>query len=156
MDTNFDDINYEKHNYSPYKAYSRSKLANILFTKELARRLEGKDVKVYALCPGRVKTDALRHIEAAHPYLASMSDKLREWFSRTPEQGAQTTIHCAVDEKTANETGLYYSDCKIKEPSREAQNPELAKQLWQLSVDWVKLGDFDPFTTEDKNLKAKN
>lgn len=75
------------------------------------------------------------------------------WIFRSPEQGAQTTIYCAVDEKTGNETGLYYENCKSSKPSKDARDPELAKKLWDLSVDWVKLGDFDPFTVEDKGPK---
>lgn len=120
----------------------------------MAKKLEGKGVNVYALHPGAVKTEGDRYWREQHPWLAKIGNKIQDWFFKTPEEGAQTSIYCAVDEKTLNETGLYYSDCKVKEPSREAQDPELAKKLWDLSVDWVKIGDYDPF--DEKSLMVKN
>lgn len=154
-DTDFEDVNFEKHKHSMFRAYGRSKLANILFTKELARRLDGRNVTVYAVYPGWVRTDAFRHVEAAHPYLAVVTNKMKQWvwLLRSPEQGAQTSINCAVDEKAANETGLYYADCKAQAPSKDAQDQDLADKLWDLSVDWVKLEDFDPFKEESLGTK---
>lgn len=65
---------------------------------------------------------------------------------KTPEQGAQTTIYCAVDENAAKESGLYYSDCAVKVPSKNAQNAEDAKKLWDVSWKIVGLEEnYDPF-----------
>ncbi|KAL0276396.1 UNVERIFIED_CONTAM: hypothetical protein PYX00_003984 [Menopon gallinae] len=146
----FDDINYEKTKYSPLKAYGRSKLANVLFTKELARRLEGTSVTTYAVHPGAVETELGRHLDES--YFSGLRSIIRffgSWVLRTPVQGAQTTIYCSVDKATAGETGLYYSNCRVTQPSNEAEDPDLAKKLWDVSSELVKLGDFDPFAPED-------
>lgn len=71
---------------------------------------------------------------------------------KTPEQGAQTTIHCAVDDKCANETGLYYSECKPTETSASANNEDMAKTLWDLSWKLVDLDEnYNPFMKSSKN-----
>lgn len=65
---------------------------------------------------------------------------------KTPEQGAQTTIYCAVDEDVRKETGLYYSECKATSPSPAANNMEDAKKLWDISIKLVGLdSNYDPF-----------
>lgn len=110
-------------------------------------------MNVYAVHPGLVQTEAQRHWKKAHPYLRIIGEKLMDLIYRSPKQGAQTTIYCAVDEEVKNETGLYYENCKRSKPSRDARDSELAKKLWDLSVEWVKLGDFDPFKVEDKGPK---
>ncbi|KAI5716867.1 hypothetical protein M8J76_013628 [Diaphorina citri] len=110
---NFDDINSDK-SYSALKVYQQSKLANVLFTKELAARLEGKNVNVYAVHPGIVKTELGRYMDDTYfPGARTLGRVLMWWWMKTPEQGAQTTLHCALDEGAAKETGLYYSDCKV-------------------------------------------
>ncbi|XP_033097352.1 retinol dehydrogenase 12-like, partial [Anneissia japonica] len=112
MKIRFDDPNL-KDNYDPDLAYGQSKLANILFTNELARRLQGTGVTCYSLHPGVVLTEIARDFSSwklALIYLIAFI------LIKTPEDGAQTTIHCAVEESLANETGYYYSDCKRKDP----------------------------------------
>jgi retinol dehydrogenase-12 len=59
--------------------------------------------------------------------------------SKTPVEGAQTTIFCAVDDSVPSSSGKYFSDCQVKEPTRDAQDCEAAKRLWDISVDLVKL-----------------
>lgn len=152
-DTNFEDINYENHPYSPVRAYARSKLANILFTLELAKKLEGTKVNVYAVHPGIVKTDAQRYWKEAHPYLSIIGNWIMYWVFRTPKQGAQTILYCALDEKVLKESGLYYDNCAATTPSHDAEDENLAGKLWDLSVKWAKLGDFDFFKEEDNNSK---
>lgn len=67
-------------------------------------------------------------------------------FVKTPEQGAQTTIYCAVDEKLEKESGKYYSDCAVKEPSKNAKNIEDAEKLWNISWKLVGLNEnYNPF-----------
>lgn len=68
------------------------------------------------------------------------------YFIKTPEQGAQTSIHCCVDENAGKETGLYYAECKVKEPLIHAKNEEDAKRLWEVSCKLVGLEDYDPFS----------
>ena len=129
----WDDINWETNVYDSVKAYGQSKLANVLFTRELAHRLEGSGVNVYSLHPGVIATELGRHIK---DYLGifSVALYLMRPFLKTPESGAQTTIFCAVDESLKDETGKYYADCKEAPVCPVAvSNDEDPKRLWLLS-----------------------
>jgi len=129
----WDDINWEKNAYDPQKAYGQSKLANILFTQELAVRLEGSGVNVYSLHPGVIATELGRHIKE---YLGIFSVALYVMrpFLKTPESGAQTTIYCAVDESLSGHTGKYYADCREAPTCPVALcNKEDPARLWALS-----------------------
>lgn len=147
----FNDLNWSAKKYSPLYAYSQSKLANILFTKELDSQLKKnkiKDVNVYSVHPGIVKTDLGRHVVKQYyiPGLLWLLETAASFIFKTPEQGAQTQIYCSVDEKCANESGLYYSNCKVSRTSVAAQNDEMAKQLWNISLKMVGLDeDYNPF-----------
>jgi dehydrogenase/reductase SDR family protein 13 len=110
--------------------YSVSKLANVLFTKELARRLDGTGVTTYALHPGVVATDIWRELPWGLRHLAKL-------FMISPEEGARTTLHCATSPEASAESGLYYDRCKAIHPSRTAQDPALAAELWRRSVEWT-------------------
>jgi retinol dehydrogenase 12 len=113
--------------------YSVSKLANVLFSSELARRLSGSGVTTYSLHPGVVASDAWRH----------MPQPVRWWYTRgmlTPDQGARTTLYCATALELAAESGLYYDDERRKTPSRPAQDRTLAAELWERSVEWTRAG----------------
>ncbi|KAM9366784.1 retinol dehydrogenase 13 [Symphorus nematophorus] len=134
----FDDINFDK-NYSSDKSYSQSKLANVLFARELAARLQGTEVNVYSLHPGVIRTELARHLL---PNLAFWKKILAIPFFmmiKSPREGAQTTIYCAVDESLANSSGLYYSDCAPKTPAPQALDDAAAKKLWDLSASMVGL-----------------
>lgn len=139
----FEDINYEKKRYSALSAYADSKLANVLFTKALAKRLKDanvNNVNVYTLHPGVVGTDLGRHLNQTYfSGLTLFFNYAAYYLSKTPMDGAQTTIYCAVDEKCANETGLYYSECKVNETTILGQNEELADKLWEFSAKLVHL-----------------
>lgn len=144
---NFEDINMDK-SFSSIKAYQASKLANVLFTKELASRLEGKGVNVYAVHPGIVRTELGRYMDSTYfPGARAIARVVLWWWIKTPEEGAQTTLHCALDASAAQETGLYYSDCKVKKSSPLSHDKELAKKLWDESIKWTKLEDHDPFSS---------
>lgn len=133
----FDDLSSEQ-DYSPGPAYAQSKLANVLFTRELSKRLEDTDILVTAVHPGIVKTELARHTSFSKSKLASLTLAPISWlFFKTPRQGAQTTIHCAVADDV--ESGLYYSDCKPKEPADQGKDDEAAKQLWEVSAGLVGL-----------------
>jgi NAD(P)-dependent dehydrogenase (short-subunit alcohol dehydrogenase family) len=115
------------------KEYEVSKLANVLFTKELARRLEGTGVTTYAVHPGVVATDVWRRIPAPLRWLAKR-------FMITPEQGAVSSIRAATAPELANETGRYYQQHgREKRPNRLADDVELAKTLWNKSAEWTGL-----------------
>ncbi|XP_060537314.1 retinol dehydrogenase 13-like isoform X2 [Cylas formicarius] len=146
---NFDDLNWSQTPYSAIKAYGQSKLANVLFTKELHRKLREKnikDVNVYSLHPGVIKTELARHVADTYGKGVKLLMSAMRWFFKTPLQGAQTTIYCAVDEKCASESGLYYAECAVKEPSQAAQNEADAKRLWSESLKLVGLPEnYEPF-----------
>ncbi|KAJ3639754.1 hypothetical protein Zmor_003094 [Zophobas morio] len=146
----FDDLHWDKRRYSAKGAYSQSKLANILFTAELARKLDEANVKgvtVYSLHPGAIATELGRHLDVVYfPGLRWMFRNIFKFFLKTPEQGAQTTIYCSVDEKCANETGLYYSECAVASVFQHAKNVKDAERLWKASLTLVGLGeDYNPF-----------
>ena len=128
----WDDINWESTPYSSVKAYGQSKLANILFTRELAKRLEGSGVNAYSLHPGVIATELGRHIEDSLGIFSFLFLAIKP-FIKTPESGAQTSIFCAVDESVAEQSGLYYSDCAVETPRPQALRDEDAEKLWQLS-----------------------
>jgi retinol dehydrogenase-12 len=112
--------------------YASSKLCNVLFTQELARRLAGTGVNSYALHPGVVASDIWRRV----PRLA------RPFITRrmlTIEQGAVTSVYCATSPKVAADSGLFYDKCAAREANRAA-TPELAELLWKYSSEWTGLG----------------
>ena len=128
----WDDISWERTEYSSNAAYGQSKLANILFTRELANRLRGTGVNVYSLHPGLIATELSRHVKNRLGIFKHLMLLLQPLL-KTPEAGAQTSIFCAVDESVDSETGLYYSDCAVKTPEPQALSDEDAKRLWDLS-----------------------
>ncbi|KAK7913641.1 hypothetical protein WMY93_013852 [Mugilogobius chulae] len=135
----FDDINLDK-DYRREISYRQSKLANVLFGKELAARLEGSGVTVYSLHPGVILTELGRHFVPTLALWKRIIAMPLMMFIKTPWEGAQTTIYCAVEESLANESGFYYSDCARKTPAPQAQDETAAKKLWDLSASMVGLG----------------
>ncbi|XP_070827875.1 retinol dehydrogenase 12-like [Chaetodon trifascialis] len=134
----FDDIHQEK-DYSPWKSYRQSKLANVLFTRELAHRLQGTGVTTYSLHPGVIRTELGRHFWPMLPLWKRLLYAPIMFFVKSPTQGAQTTIYCAVEESLQNESGLYYSDCAPKTAAPQGLDDEAAKKLWNLSASMVGL-----------------
>uniref|UniRef100_UPI00398ED46F retinol dehydrogenase 12-like isoform X2 n=1 Tax=Pristiophorus japonicus TaxID=55135 RepID=UPI00398ED46F len=135
---NFEDLNSEK-NYNSMKAYAQSKLANIVFTRELARKLEGTDVVVFSLHPGVVRTDLSRHLNVVARFGLAM---LRP-FTKSPSSGAETTVYCSVARGLESENGQYFSDCDRASCSPAAYDDETARKLWEVScqmleIDWNK------------------
>jgi retinol dehydrogenase 12 len=111
--------------------YGVSKLANVLFSAELARKLKGTDVTTYALHPGVVASDVWRSV----PWPIRPLMKLG---MISTEQGAATTLYCATSKEVRGETGLYYDKCQVKTPSLTGQDRQLAAELWQRSEAWVR------------------
>lgn len=127
-DMRWDDLQFAK-GYSSIKAYGQSKLANILFTKELARRLEGKNVTVNAVHPGVVRT---RFGETGSGLLRFGVALIRP-FLIDEVKGADTSIWLATDPAVAGKTGGYYVKRKLVTPTKAAQSDAGAKRLWDIS-----------------------
>ncbi len=204
----FTDMMWTKH-YNRYLAYCRSKLANLMFARELAKRVLGTGVTVCALHPGAVNTDLylplltgwmtilrvsqgvlfcnMNHtpctllplfIDAAwccedvdlhnacmhtrNPFSAELLEITFHFFlppmapsllpssqplaysttylmSKTPKQGAQTSIHCAVAKEVEGTSGKYWDNCAIKEPTARAKDDQACRQLWEYSAKAVGL-----------------
>ncbi|XP_060679263.1 retinol dehydrogenase 11-like [Hemiscyllium ocellatum] len=143
----FNDINM-KECYDPLVAFCQSKLANILFTRELAQRLQGTGVTVNAVHPGLLWTDTTRNMMSHQPWWLRLLLAPFYFFLKSPRQGAQTTIHCAVDPELDTVTGQYFSDCEISEVAYYAQDECMAKSLWDLSFEMVHL-ETSPCTIND-------
>lgn len=120
---------------SGFDEYSYSKLANVLFTSELHRRLEGTGVTTYALHPGVVATDIWRRI----PWPFRSLIKLR---MIGPEEGARTSLHCATAADIEEFSGQYFDECEVRKPSRTARDADLAAELWRRSLEWTGAPDF--------------
>jgi NAD(P)-dependent dehydrogenase (short-subunit alcohol dehydrogenase family) len=126
---NFDDLGGEQR-YRMFGAYSQSKLANILFTYELARRLAGCGVKVNCLHPGGIASGLWTN----NGLLAQLIMKAATPFLKTPEQGARTIIYLASSDEVEDVTGKYYADCMPKISNRESYDLDVARRLWQVSA----------------------
>jgi retinol dehydrogenase-12 len=129
----FDVLRERTRSFTALPEYSVSKLANVLFTKELARRLAGTGVTTYAVHPGVVATEIWTRVPP--PFRWAIKKLMI-----TPEEGAQSSIVCATSPELAKETGKYYTvGGKEKAPSRLADDVELAKTLWNRSAEWTGL-----------------
>jgi NAD(P)-dependent dehydrogenase (short-subunit alcohol dehydrogenase family) len=130
----FDDLNNTRR-YATMRVYGQSKLANILFTSELARRLQGSGVTVNALHPGAVATGLGQNNGAWARALIAL---LRPFFRR-PSDGAATSIHLASAPEVADITGKYFAKRREKRPSAAAQDDAAARRLWDVSAQMVSL-----------------
>lgn len=129
----FHNLHGEKF-YSAGLAYCHSKLANILFTKELARRLKGSRVTTYSVHPGSVHSELFRHST-----ILRWIWQLFSFFIKTPQQGAQTSLYCAVTEGIEGLSGSHFSDCQLACVSSQAGNETIARRLWDVSCDLLGL-----------------
>jgi NAD(P)-dependent dehydrogenase (short-subunit alcohol dehydrogenase family) len=127
----FDDLQYTKK-YNGGAAYSRSKLANVLFTYELARRLEGTNVTANCLHPGWVKTDF--SLELRKNPLIRLADNI---FAIPPEEGTSTSIFLASDPSVEGVSGKYFYKKKEKKSSKASYDVEAQKKLWDISEQLV-------------------
>ena len=128
---NWDDVRQTTKGTAGLREYGISKLANVLFSAALGRKLAGTGVTTYALHPGVVATDVWREVPAfLRPLIKLMMI--------SAEEGAATTLFCATSPVVGNETGLYYDKCCVKAPSKVGQDLALAAELWQRSEAWVR------------------
>ncbi|MGB6450086.1 MAG: SDR family oxidoreductase [Steroidobacteraceae bacterium] len=125
----FDDLMLER-GYGQLRAYGRSKLANLLFTRALARRLAGTALTCNALHPGVVRTGIFREAPALLQGVLSTIGRL---LMLSPEQGARTSVYLASSPDVAGRSGGYYSRCKLAQPSQAARDDVTAERLWAAS-----------------------
>jgi len=121
----FDDLQFAK-GYRPQSAYGRSKLCNILFTRELARRLAGTGVTANCLHPGFVRTNLGQRGGGVFGGLV----RLAMLFAGSPERGARTIVYLAGSPEVAQVSGGYFADCRPATPSAQAQDDSVAARLW--------------------------
>jgi NAD(P)-dependent dehydrogenase (short-subunit alcohol dehydrogenase family) len=127
----FNNLQGEKK-YTSFNAYGQSKLANLLFTYELARRLEGSGVTVNALHPGYVHTGLAQNNGAIIQVFAGL---LSRTFGRKPEEGARTSIFLATSPEVEGVSGKYYADCRQVQSSPESYSRSIAEKLWTISLE---------------------
>ncbi|EFA10520.1 dehydrogenase/reductase SDR family member 13 [Tribolium castaneum] len=116
--------------------YANSKLCNVLFTMELAEKLQGTRVTTFSLHPGVVDTEIFRRIKGQHK---AVFEFFRDHFFRTSEEGAQTTIYCSVERNIEDLSGEHFDNCERVEPYKTSQVKGLAKKLWEKSEKFVEL-----------------
>jgi NAD(P)-dependent dehydrogenase (short-subunit alcohol dehydrogenase family) len=126
-----DDPEYRRGGYSILGAYARSKLANVLFSNELARRLTGSGVTSNSLHPGVVATNIWSGAPSfARPVLALYA----RLAMITPEEGAKTMVHLAASPEVEGRTGLYWDESRPKRAAKLALDEALARRLWEVSA----------------------
>jgi NAD(P)-dependent dehydrogenase (short-subunit alcohol dehydrogenase family) len=132
----FDDLQSEKR-YRGMRVYGQSKLANILFTLELARRLEGRGVTANSLHPGIVRTGYGGDGDARG--FLGIGIKISSRLFLSPANGARTSVYLASSPDVEGVSGQYFVKCTPRQPRRWAQDPDAARRLWQVSEELVGL-----------------
>lgn len=151
----FDDYNFEKQPYDREVAYSQSKLANILHANELARRLQGTDVYVFSVHPGWIRSNLAKHTVPGGVFIQNvlMRPFARLLGTMSPFDGAQTSLHCLLDDDAPKHNGKFFSQNSIlypdkknkaggwpmESPNPNAKDPGQAKKLYDLSLKLVGL-----------------
>ena len=125
----FDAVRRPARSMTGLPEYAVSKLANVLFSEELARRVTERGIHTYVLHPGVVASEIWRNVPGPLRFVMTR-------FMKSPEDGARTSVYCASSPDVADDTGRYYTDCAVKEPN-SAATPELAAELWRRSEEWV-------------------
>lgn len=135
----FDDLQGERR-FSGQRAYNQSKLANVLFTLELARRLGGREVTVNCVDPGWVKGTNLGRTASVGLQLMALA---MAPVMVTPEKGADTVVWAATAPELAGQSGQYFKKRRARDPSKRGRDPELARRLWEKSEELTDFR-FDP------------
>ena len=130
------DLGFERGGWGMVKAYRRSKLGNVLFTRALANRLEGKGVTVNAVHPGAVATGIW---DCAPGWMQPMIWLAKKLILISPEKAAKSVVQLASSAEVEGKTGLYFNQLEKKVPSKLARDDELAEKLWAESARLVKL-----------------
>jgi WW domain-containing oxidoreductase len=130
----FDNLSGER-GYEPRKAYGQSKLANVLFARELARRLAGVTATANSLQPGVIMTNLGRYL----PWYQLLAARLFGWaFMKSVGEGAATQVYVATYPGLAGVSGHFFRDCNPVVPGGHLQNDAMAAQLWQVSEELVR------------------
>lgn len=124
--------------YRGLEAYARSKLAQILFSAELARRLDATIITSNAVHPGSVATNVIRDSKAL-----ALATRLAQPFLKTASQGAATSVYAASDPSLRGVSGKYLADCQIRVPAPSARDSSSALELWNISMEMVGLRTSD-------------
>lgn len=126
-----------ENGYDPLEAYKQSKLANVLFTHELAKKLEHTQVTTHAVSPGLVLTDLGRYHTHTYGFWSTLklmfAYPLIKLIFKTPREGAQTSVHCSTDENLKDKSGKLFRNCKEIDVLPHGKNDEDAKRLWSIS-----------------------
>ena len=130
----FDDVEFKDGPYKTFKVYGHSKLCNILWTRELARQLEGSGVTANCLHPGAVRSGLGQQ---DHPLLGKLVFFLLRPFFISPEQGAATSLYLATSDEVKDISGEYFANGKIKSLKAHARDPEAGRRLWEVSKAYV-------------------
>jgi len=135
MKLNFNKFPLKKTDtFIPLMAYGQAKLCNALFANELQRRYQDQGLTACSLHPGALITTSFGRDSG----FLSLVFKLVSPLTKNPNQGAATTVYCASNENTKELAGKYFSHCKPVRSTKEANNPETARKLWEVSEEWVK------------------
>jgi len=131
----FDDLFFKKRKYSKMDAYSQSKLANVLFSKELNRRMEGKGVTSTSVHPGVIITELWRYLIDTGGWLGKpismIVSPLLSLVTKSQWHGGQTSLYCCISPDV--QPGGYYADCALTKSSKESNDEGVAKKLWDVS-----------------------
>lgn len=119
-----------RYSWQFFQAYCNSKLCNVLFTHELAKRLKGSGVTCYSVHPGVVRTELSRNVSL---WQKVFIEPVARMLFLDPEAGAQTTLHCALQEGIEPLSGRYFSCCEVQEVSDRAKDDAVARKLWEVS-----------------------
>ena len=133
IDFEFDNMNGEKK-YSGFDVYKKSKLANVMFTYELAKRIEGTGITANCLHPGFVSTNFGKN----NNFLWRNVIRVAMWLTAiSVKNGAKTSIHLACSDEVKDITGKFFANSQIKKGSSKAKNEEHNRKLWELSEEFV-------------------
>ncbi len=128
LETLTKDAGYTTRKYVPFDAYGDSKLANVLFTRQLAKVLP-PNVETFALHPGVIPTNLTRHMG----WKGGVFQVVGKVFMKTIAQGAATSVFAAVDPSLTGQSGAYLADCAVTQASRDGRDDALAAKLWDVS-----------------------
>jgi hypothetical protein len=148
-----DDLHFEKRPYNRVLAYTQSKLANVLHALDLSRRLKGTDVSAFSVHPGWVRSNLAQHMMPVWVQNTLMRPFSGLLGMMSWKEGAQTTLHCLLDDNAPEHSGAYYSQNSIFYPDKEnrpggwpmpspnpnARDTELAEKLYNRSLELVGL-----------------
>ena len=116
--------------------YTQSTLANVMFSKELQRRLKDDNVKAVSLHPGVVTTELTRYAREKWYYniiFSMLLNTVTNYLWKTPLEGAQTSLQCALEDFDKLEGGAFYSDCKVRKENSLARKEDDCKRLWEVT-----------------------